>query len=138
MIKIRWALLCNDVEKNDDNTSGNLIGVTEGFVSPTIPFSIGQLVVALGLQFSGNGISELSVILRFVETGDLIFRSEPNDHRLEARVSSKAFNFIYPIYIHNIVLPKFGEYYLEILIDGRTAHFNSYNLRQGERFETKL
>ena len=130
MIKIRWALLCNDVEKNHDDTSGNLLGVIEEFVSPTVPLPIEKLAVALGLQYSGGVSSQISVIWRFVDTGEIIFRSDQKDHHLRSQ-SGKPFAFIYAMFIHNIILPRFGEYYLEILINDRTAYLNSYKLREG-------
>lgn len=44
---------------------------------------------------------------------------------------------IYPIYIHNIRLPAFGEYSVDILRDSRVVYRHSFHPRQDGEFETR-
>ena len=46
-------------------------------------------------------------------------------------------NWIYPIYVHNIRLPAFGEYIFDILRDRRLVYRHSFHLRQDEEIETR-
>jgi hypothetical protein len=136
MFKVRWALLCTDVEFNEDG-SGDLLSVTEEFHSPVVPFSMGQLAVVLGLQLLRSGTCYLAVRLRVSKTRHVVFQSDPKDNFISVQADKEPLNWIYPIYIHNISLPAFGEYTFDILKDSRTIYRHSFNLRQDEEFETR-
>ncbi|HEU4744629.1 MAG TPA: hypothetical protein VFS61_05295 [Anaerolineales bacterium] len=136
MFKVRWALLCTDVEFNEDG-SGDLLSVTEEFHSPVVPFSMGQIAVVMGLQILRSGTGYLAVRLRVSKTRHIVFQSDPGDNFISVQADKEPLNWIYPIYIHNISLPAFGEYTFDILKDSRTVYRHSFHLRQDEEFETR-
>ena len=136
MFKVRWALLCTEVEFNEDG-SGNLLSVTEEFHSPAVPFSMGQIAVVMGLQILQSGTCYLAVRLRVAKTRHLVFQSDPRDNFISVQADKEPLNWIYPIYIHNIRLPAFGEYSVDILRDSRVVYRHSFHLRQAEEFETR-
>jgi hypothetical protein len=136
MFKVRWALLCTDVEFNEDG-SGNLLSVTEEFHSPAVPFSMGQLAIVMGLQLLHSGTCYLAVRLRVAKTRHIVFQSNPKDNFISVQADKEPLNWMYPIYIHNISLPAFGEYGFDILRDSRVIYRNSFHLRQDDEFETQ-
>jgi hypothetical protein len=136
MFKVRWALLCTDVEFHEDG-SGDLLRVTEEFHSPEVPFSMGQLAVVMGLQIQHSGTCYLAVRLRVSKTRQVVFQSDPGDNFISVQADKELLNWIYPIYIHNIRLPAFGEYSFDILRDSRVVYRHTFHLRQDEDFETR-
>jgi len=136
MFKVRWALLCTDVEFNEDG-SGNLLSVTEEFHSPGVPFSMGQVAVVMGLQILKSGTCYLAVRWRVARTRQIVFQSDPNENFISIQADKEPLNWIYPIYVHNISLPAFGEYTFDVLRDNRIVYRNSFHLRQDEEFETR-
>ena len=136
MFKVRWALLCTDVEFNEDG-SGDLLSVTEDFHSPVVPFSMGQIAVVMGLQILHSGTCYLAVRWRVAKTRQIVFQSDPKDNFISVQADKEPLKWIYPIYVHNISLPAFGEYTFDILRDNRVVYRNSFYLLQDEEFETR-
>ena len=136
MFKVRWALLCTDVEFHEDG-SGDLLRVTEEFHSPTVPFSMGQIAIVMGLQILNSGTCYLAVRWRVAKTRQTVFQSDPKDNFISVQADKEPMNWIYPIYVHNIRLPAFGEYTFDILRDRRLVYRNSFYLRQDDELETR-
>jgi hypothetical protein len=136
MFKVRWALMCTDVEFHEDG-SGDLLRVTEEFHSPAVPFSMGQIAVVMGLQILQSGTCYLAVRWRLARTRHIVFQSDPRDNFISVQADRQPLNWVYPVYIHNISLPAFGEYTFDILRDSRVVYRSSFPLRQDEEFETR-
>jgi hypothetical protein len=124
------------VEFNEDG-SGDLLSVTEEFHSPAVPFSMGQIAVVMGLQLLHSGTCYLAVRLRVAKTRHVVFQLDPRDNFISIQADKEPLNWIYPIYVHNISLPAFGEYTVDILRDSRGVYRHSFHLRQDEEFKTR-
>jgi len=126
MINIKWSLLCRKAKTAPDGT-GTLTGVVEDYTSPSLPLQIDQMTVVLGAELSGG--TRASIEIRLILNGSTLARTDPslNHFTIEGNdqvVRSK----ILPINLGKIILPEFGDYTLEVIVNGQQAHVNSFRL----------
>lgn len=126
MLKINYSLICHHLEEVPGQGI-NLIGVVEDYVSQDAPLSIDQMTVILGAELSGG--TKAQVELKLLLNGQTLYRTDPSLNRFTVQGNSQVIQSKnIPVNFGSIVLPEFGQYTLQVLVDGKIVHRNSFRL----------
>lgn len=128
MLKVNYSLICHHLEEVPGQ-GVNLIGVVEDYVSPSTPLHIDQMTVILGTEISGG--TKAGIELKLLLNGHPLYRTDPSLNQFtivgnDQVIQSKNI----PISFGTIVLPEFGQYTLQVLVNGKIAHRNSFRFLQ--------
>src|SRR5215208_5219010 len=126
MLTINWTLLCHHTESSP-NGGEDLIGVSEDYTCATTPVQIDKMTLILCTELSG-GISS-SINLKLIHNGRILYRTDPATNQLVVQGDSQVIQRKHiPLPFGPVVLPEFGEYTLDVIVDGRTVHTNPFRL----------
>ena len=128
MINIKWSLVCHHIKIVPEH-GANLIGVIENYTSPTLPLNIDQMTIVLGTIVSGETEADLEI--KLLLGGQTLYRTDPGSNQITVQGDkqlTRRKNI--PIHFGAIILPQFGEYTLEVSVDGLKVHTDSFRLLQ--------
>jgi len=134
-MRVKWALLCAQVEINPEGTY-NLGGVTEQLISAIIPSTIGRFAVVLGATVLTPGRFHLWTVWRLAKTNEIVFHSDPNENPIAIEAAGVPSNSIIPILHHDVTLPEFGQYLLEVMKNDQMIYIRTLELGAGPTLET--
>jgi hypothetical protein len=128
MLTIKWSLVCQQWEETA-TMGANLFGVIEDYVSETVPLYVDQMTIVLGTELSGGTKANLEIQLLYANTP--LYHTDPTANRLIVEGDPKTIvKKNIPMHFGAVVLPKFGKYTLEVLVNGKKVHSNSFRLLQ--------
>jgi hypothetical protein len=131
-MRINWMLFCDQVEVNPVGEY-NLLGVREELFCSSIPLEIPQLAVVLGARVLSPGTSYVWISWRLAKTNQVLFNSDPGAYPIAGAGSGGPFQAIVPIYFHNVTLPEYGLYTLDIMKDDQLVAARSCFLHPDQR-----